>query len=181
MERLREPTVVVPNGVVTLFFLLYAQITAQGQVVWNETENPLPIDVGQAGEWDGDGLGCPTVFRSGDAFQMVFSNGGSPTHLGVAFSDDLAIWTKEPANPVLTLRPGTWENAGIYCPAVVFDPMEQVFRMWYTGRVGGSGAFGLATSEDGLICRRRLEHPYTIAVYVPENGLKCMCWILRYG
>jgi predicted GH43/DUF377 family glycosyl hydrolase len=60
------------------------------------------------------------------------------------------VWTKYAGNPVLDVgASGTWDDLGIWDPAVVFD--GSVYHMWYSGASATTPSqIGYATSPDGL-------------------------------
>jgi hypothetical protein len=82
------------------------------------TKDPFPVL--EASElWEGNKVFFPTVVRSGDRLAMWYggSNGGTSA-LGYAESSDSLVWTRWPANPVLTPLPGC---DLVDSSAVIFD------------------------------------------------------------
>jgi predicted GH43/DUF377 family glycosyl hydrolase len=73
------------------------------------------------------------------------------TEIGYATSNDGLAWTKYPS-PVLSPGPtGTWDSGPISVGSVAWN--GTFFLMWYTGSspvTYSNGAFGLATSNDGI-------------------------------
>ncbi len=158
---LSHPTAQRPNtsglllGLLTIFGLLSAPIL-RAQVDW--TEDPAsPVVVAGTG-WDEGGVFTPSVVQDGDTLRMWyggFVSLGDPSTvaIGYAWSLDGVNWTKHPGNPVMTGRPGEWDDPGVSGQIVIQD--GDTFRMWYLG--GGcpdDGDIGYATSTDGLTWER---------------------------
>src|SRR6476659_6522421 len=76
--------------------------------VYEETKTPFKYGVIMRGE-DGNAVDCPSVFRHGDAWFMVYvcmNKVGYETHL--ARSDDLLKW--EPLGKILKFRETGWDK-----------------------------------------------------------------------
>jgi len=59
-------------------------------------------------------------------------------------------WEKSEFNPIVDLGvPGSWDDAGVFWPTVIFE--NGIYKMWYTGTNGTlPWKIGYATSTDGL-------------------------------
>lgn len=113
--------------------------------------------------WDSQAVGLATVVLDGGVFKMWYSGGNPGSNqlaIGLATSADGINWTKHPANPVLTGRPGAWDPI-VASPYVT--NARGVFEMWYTGvtSFGPQQQFGIgyATSADGVTWTRLLPGP----------------------
>ena len=86
---------------------------------WKE-EEPA-IYAGREGQWDEPPLGTGMVLRHNGKFYMTYCclRAGKPQRTGLAVSDDLYAWTKQPDNPIMEPAMGF----GIYesNPSEVFD------------------------------------------------------------
>jgi len=114
--------------------------------------NPI-LDVGPSGAWDSKISGDPSVIKIGETYHMYYyGHDGADYRLGLAQSDDLLKWDKYADNPILGPGPsGSWDEGGCWKPSVVFNPADEKYYMFYTGRnPDGDYVIGVATSEDGL-------------------------------
>jgi len=77
---------------------------------WTEQEPALSSSEGD--EWDSGSLGTGMTFSHGTKFYMTYCGfkEGMPQKIGLASSDDLFHWEKNPGNPILTPEMG----GGIY-------------------------------------------------------------------
>ncbi|HPW55855.1 MAG: DUF11 domain-containing protein [Thermoanaerobaculaceae bacterium] len=130
--------------------------TSPDGVTW--TKHPTPVmSVGGAGAWDSARVREATVVHLGSTYHMWY--GGTQNHpvyrIGYATSPDGLVWTKNPANPVLTVGPaGAWDDDTVYAPQVVHH--GGTFHMWYSagdGTTPRNWQIGYATScdQDGVV------------------------------
>lgn len=130
--------------------------TSPDGVVW--TKHPTPVmSVGGAGAWDSARVREATVVHLGTTYHMWY--GGTQSHpvyrIGYATSPDGLVWTKNPANPVLSLgAAGAWDDDTVYAPQVVH--YGGTFHMWYSagdGETPRNWQIGYATScdQDGVV------------------------------
>ncbi len=112
-----------------------------------------------SGSWASERVLDPRVIYDprivdGTGYRMWFvgAKPGGGEHIGYAFSGDGLRWTilSTSANPVL--RPGrnAWDNSSVEVGSVI--RVGASYLMWYRGIGPGNpnGAFGLATSNDGI-------------------------------
>ena len=93
----------------------------------------------------------------GNPKAVSLSDGASVFDFFDDFSD--GIWTKHPANPVIT-RTEPWEACVICEPSVIHE--DGLFKMWFMGCRTASGrnaALGYATSDDGLVWTKHAGNP----------------------
>jgi predicted GH43/DUF377 family glycosyl hydrolase len=120
-------------------------------------KNPV-LRVGNPGSFDGAGLFDPFVIKVGNQYRMYYTgHNGSLLQTGLAFSSDGIKWQKYAGNPILTVRPGTWESITANAPRVFYDGNRYV--MFYVGYNGSVYEVGLATSADGLVWERHPNNP----------------------
>jgi predicted GH43/DUF377 family glycosyl hydrolase len=122
------------------------------------SRNPV-LRPGGPGTFDSEALFTPFVIKVGNQLRMYYCGyNGSTWQTGVATSQDAINWTKYSGNPVLTVRPGTWEDIGANGAAVLYDGTQ--FLMFYTGHVSLTQAeVGLAISMDGYAWTRSPLNP----------------------
>lgn len=96
------------------------------------------------GDWDGDLVRYPYVIEDG-GYKMYYNGNAG---LGLATSPDGLVWTRHPANPLLTPgAPGAWDSGNFESPTVIKEgPVN--YKMWFSGFPGC--AIGYATSPDGV-------------------------------
>jgi hypothetical protein len=79
--------------------------STDGGITWNKEPDTPVLEAKEP--WEGNKAYQPTVVRYGDRFAMWYTGyNGVTAALGYAVSPDGLTWTKWPANPVLTPRPG---------------------------------------------------------------------------
>jgi hypothetical protein len=93
----------------------------------------------------------PTVIRIGDRHHMYFCYresfdfrraGGRGYRIGHAWSDDLANWTRDDADPLPAAAAGDWDS-DMQCYPHVFECDGQVYLL-YNGNAFGRRGFGVA-------------------------------------
>ena len=102
--------------------------------------------------------GDASVLPAGAKLDRVFDGGCMLTE-GVATSPDGIAWTRITNAPVLSAQ-APWEKMAAMCPHVIWDPEQNLFRMWYSaGDQYEPDAIGYATSLDGLHWRKGASDP----------------------
>jgi len=125
----------------------------RAQTDWNPYDGN-PVLAPGSGTWDSGGVFSHTIIESGDSLKMWYTGASdlfSPSTwaIGYATSTDGTTWSKHSANPVMTGRPGEWDQPGVHTPSVILD--GDTLRMWYVGGNGIDHApIGYATSLDGV-------------------------------
>lgn len=126
--------------------------TSGDGITWSRQSDSPVLDAGVPGEWDSEDVFGGSVLSVSGSYRMWYSGSSWSTlfQIGVADSADGITWTRNPANPVLSGgKPASWEDCGVWCPAVVYD--GTAYRMWYTGSsTDGHFRIGYATSPDGV-------------------------------
>jgi predicted GH43/DUF377 family glycosyl hydrolase len=141
-------------------------------VVWQtrmeaSTRQPQLVLSPTPGGWDSGGVETPAVVKAPDGKYLLYYSGVLPpagSHkwaIGMASSIDGITWTKVGTAPILQGR-GGWEGpyttgsvtvGGVAEPSVVYDPVQKLYKMWYsgTGVQNDMMAFriGYAISSDG--------------------------------
>jgi len=129
------------------------------QTGWTPSSGNPVMDFGPSGSWDEGALLLPFVIQDGDTLKMWYA-GSAQSHIfgglkiGYAWSLDGINWTRFSGNPVMTERPGEWDDWEVADPVVIKD--GDTLRMWYGGRPlsapssPAGGAIGYATSENGI-------------------------------
>lgn len=141
-----------------LFSNVYAQVN------WTQYPGNPVLDLGATGNWDEGTVWLQSVILVGDTLKMWYS-GKSDSHIfnnnfsiGYAWSLDGFNWTKYNGNPVMSGRPGMWDEVGVQHCVVIQD--GDTLRMWYesftTSTPSGPGhMIGYAISVDGINWTRR--------------------------
>jgi len=141
-----------------LFSNVYAQVN------WTQYPGNPVLDLGATGNWDEGTVWLQSVILAGDTLKMWYS-GKSDSHIfnnnfsiGYAWSLDGINWTKYNSNPVMSGRPGMWDEVGVQHCVVIQD--GDTLRMWYESFTastpsGPGHMIGYATSVDGIIWTRR--------------------------
>lgn len=112
------------------------------------TIDPTPVlETGPEGAWDAGFVSGPSVMVVDGGYVMYYSGGDKESSggLGIARSEDGAVWVKDP-EPVFGPS-APWESGAIRRPNVLRTPGGWV--MTFAGRTGGNR--GIAYSEDGLV------------------------------
>lgn len=101
--------------------------------------NPVFQESGVGGTFDELGVVFPCVIRVGNAFYMYYGGqqlGGDAfgNSIGVAESPDGITWTRMNAGlPILTPTGGAWDQSIVRNPAVIYDEVAGIYKMWYIG------------------------------------------------
>ncbi len=113
------------------------------------SSNPV-LSPGANGTWDDTKVLSPVVLNDGSSLKMWYrgDDDTNPDQIGLATSTDGLVWTKNPANPVIS-PVEAWEINRIEPGAVISD--TGIYKMWYTGYDSDwIGRIGYATSPDGV-------------------------------
>jgi len=127
---------------------------AHASTLWGPWSSAgVVLERGAATSWDDYYIGKPSCVRVGEIYYLYYSGfggGGTKTCIGVARSNVVSSFTKEPS-PVLTngSNPFDWDHGGVSQPWVI--RLGDTFHMWYTGWSSDNDVYiGHATSKDGL-------------------------------
>ncbi len=132
-----------------------------------------PILTSTPGSWDADYTIQPRVLYLGNLFRMYYV-GSRQGILGIGYgtSSDGIKWTKHGA-PILTPGPlGSWDSSLVGLGSVLWN--GTLYLMWYRGKSPGlydDGAFGLATSSDGMTWKKYPRNPVLTPSSVDEKLL----------
>ena len=102
-----------------------------------------PVLSGMPGEWDETALLWPAVIKNGSIYEMWYTTWGGI--IGHATSPDGIVWTKNPANPVLSEG---WSGGHPSQPTVLLE--NGTYKMWFRHGSGGDTSIGYAESPDGF-------------------------------
>jgi len=137
--------------------------------------NPV-LAWGSAPAWDDYDVEGPSSILIGEdgRFWLYYhASGHTPANvyqnfrIGLAYSDDLVRWTKEAANPILTVgAPGSWESQFVADPCVL--RIGDTYHMWYTGYDGAMNSIGHATSPDGVNWTKDERNPLVRGYFFPD-------------
>lgn len=125
----------------------YAWSTDMGATWTKHPSNPV-VDFTQT--WENGWVYAPYVtYSHPQGYTMWYVGNDGQGKIGLATSPDGVVWTKDPANPILSPGPSAWESRWIEWPTVI---TTDSMRLWYGGHNSGltSSHLGYATSTDGL-------------------------------
>ena len=121
---------------------------------------------GAPGEWDDFTTWTGNVVRTDERWALLYTGAchaedGLVQRIGLAWSDDLVVWHKDAANPVMEadagwyerLDAGVWHDEAWRDPAVVRDPTSGCYHAFLTARTRAGepstrGVLAHATSLD---------------------------------
>lgn len=147
--------------------------TSANGINWTkDTGNNPVLPKGGTDDWDGDGIGTPTVIYDADApevqrYKMWYVGWNDvlgTQGIGYAYSSNGISWTKyndgstgapyAGSDPVINPGPGgSWEDDGLYSPSVI--KQDSIYRMWYDAEAAGEPCrIGYAYSIDGIDWRK---------------------------
>ena len=126
-------------------------VTSAAEAEWTKYSGN-PILTPTLGSWDAGSVSIPRVLYDGRVFRMWYEGGNATTTgIGYANSTDGIIWRKYPAPILLPGAVGAWDSSAVALGSVIWN--GTLFLMWYSGSspvTFPNGAFGLATSPDGI-------------------------------
>jgi hypothetical protein len=147
------PSVILESGIYKMWFtapdlVINSQPTdGKGNIGYatstngiNWTVHPSAVLIaGDQSNWDSASIGEPSVIKVGTTFHMFYSALDQWTienfQVGYATSTDGINWIKSTQNPVLQIGTvGQWDRYWASHPAVIYDSINNKFKMWYTGR-----------------------------------------------
>ena len=120
-----------------------------GSVWTKDTNNPVML-ASPPGNFDWFGVVPGTILFDGNKYQQWYSGSGPDNRyrIGYATSTDGVNWNKDSINnPVLDFGfPDSWDFIQAWSGSVLFDSIEQIYKMWYVGGPFYEGQIGYATS-----------------------------------
>ena len=131
-------------------------------LTWTKDANNPVFEGGTTGSWDQDYVLCGDIILLNDTLHMWYTGyKGSMDNSGIghATSVDGVSWTRDPANPYLTIQQeGDWKYTIFQCSEVVYA--NGIYHMWYTGGdYPGTMQIGHATSPDAIAWTRDASNP----------------------
>jgi len=113
------------------------------------------VTAGAEGAFDQHGVQAPSlVIDAPDGVLRLYYLGSSEGagRIGLLTSSDGQAWERAgDAGLVFDRGPaGTWDDASVSSPTVLYDAELGLYRMWYLGSDGEQTRIGYAHSEDGL-------------------------------
>ncbi len=147
-----------------------------------------PVLTPTPGGWDSDSLTTPRVLFTSGVFRMWYEGvHGGATGVGYANSTDGLTWKKYPTPVLLPGSAGAWDSSAVALGSVVWNGTS--FLMWYSGTspvTFPNGAFGLATSTDGItwvkyrgnpvLAPSQIDLKYMAVPYVIRQNLTYDMW-----
>jgi predicted GH43/DUF377 family glycosyl hydrolase len=120
-------------------------------LAWQKDPSNPVLRVGNSNAWDRDHVTYARVHYEGNRFMLWYDGRlGETISVGLATSPNGRIWTKHPANPVLShAAAGHWDDRWRAPGAIVHEGSR--YLMMYLGRGASQDRpqYGLALSNDG--------------------------------
>ena len=118
---------------------------------WTKQNGGNPVLTASASGWDNTYVNGVSVIKDSSEYKMYYTGVGGIgiAQIGLATSTDGIMWTRDPANPILSPGIG-FEDIHVGIGTVLKD--GNTYRMWYGGNdgTGASGdKIGYATSANG--------------------------------
>jgi hypothetical protein len=136
------------NGISGSNNIRIGHATSTDAVSW--AKDTLNNPVLSCGIWDSPRVDAPRVVFVDTIFHMWYLGGNIFTwRIGHATSSDGSVWIKDSLNnPVLGWGvPNTWDDYGLGFCSVLFDSLDEEFKIWYSGFDNPwSSRIGYATS-----------------------------------
>lgn len=137
----------------------YEEGPAEIGLAWTEDEQLLdwkrlsqPVFSWRDGEaWEAGGLYKACIVEHEERFYMFYNAKNKDRwvwkeQIGLAVSDDLMHWEREPSNPVIQVTPQSWKQNFVADPFVVRDGSKWV--LFFYGYDGRHAQEGIALSQD---------------------------------
>ncbi len=153
-----DPFVLVTDSDILLFYdgdkndryhIGYARLSNDGWF-WEKQGRILAPAEG----WNGYHLIDPVVIAAPGNWRLWYSGNSTDSPLGYAVGHAVSRngteWRSDPQEAVLAGDPQQWDAQGIAYTDILYDPVVNLFKMWYSGFSGPVASFGYATSPDGL-------------------------------
>jgi len=132
-------------------------------IQWSE---PVIVLAPLANDWERD-LNRPSIVKKNGVYHLWYTGEtGNVFKIGYATSSDGINFARQSEQPILAADQ-PWERTALMSPHVLWDKQEQIFKMWYSGGIGGAArepdAIGYAISHDGLHWEKYANNPVFVA------------------
>ena len=116
---------------------------------WTKSADPI-LDVGVAGSWDTPRINpCSVIYNPNTSLYYLFYAGGAFANWRIGYATSTSYdgpWTKN-SSILIDVTPGSWDNAFVSFPSVIYDLTNNIYKMWYMGGSTIAGAIGYATAD----------------------------------
>ena len=160
--------------------IYYAESLTEKGEQWKANE--FPVVKISPNRWDAADIETPTVVKVDNTYHMLYAGRELSNHpdefnpalryrIGHATSQDGLTWVKDPKNPVISPKTGTFTEFSAVEPTIIHD--GYVFQVWFVGASIKEGRasyqLGHAISIDGSNWTVK-PHPFIPVdpVYTPE-------------
>lgn len=139
----------------------YESGSAEIGIAWTEDESLMnwhfldePVYSWRDGaSWEHGGLYKSWLIEHEGRFYMFYNAKNHPDHgweeqTGMAVSDDMIHWERNPDNPIVPVDRGNWDSIFASDPVVYYDNMKKQWVMFYYGLGDLSACDSLALSDD---------------------------------
>jgi len=109
--------------------------TSPNGISWIEYSGNPVLMHGPSGSWDGMYVSTPSVIFDDSQYIMSYTgyrDSMLSRRIGLAYSSDGIIWSKDPNNPVINVGPaGAWDDTFVEHSAMLL--VGSSLKMWYSG------------------------------------------------
>lgn len=121
-------------------------------MTWNFYDSPV-YSWKDGADWEKGGLYKSWMLEHEGRFYMFYNAKEKPSNgwteqSGMAVSDDMLHWEREPSNPVLRVDRNSWDSRFASDPTVYYDNIKKQWVMFYFGLGNLSACDSLALSDD---------------------------------
>lgn len=163
-----DNSVIIEDGLFKMWYswrptnnIAYA--TSKDGIQWTLPRVVLTFDPDS--DWEISEVSRPSVLKKDGFYHMWYVGhiwGGDKciSSIGYARSRDGIHWDKR-TEPVLKADL-PWEHQSVWCPHVIWDEDEEIFKMWFSGGatfMAEANAIGYATSKDGFLWKKHPDNP----------------------
>jgi DUF1680 family protein len=122
--------------------------TSPDGLKWTRYENNPVLRPDPNNDWEKNRVTACQVIRQGDWYVMFYIGFRDPytAQIGLARSrDGVTNWQRHPANPIIRLGEGKWDEHACYKPFAIYDGRK--WLLWYNGRRKDLEQIGVAIHE----------------------------------
>ena len=124
--------------------------TSPDGIQWTKYENNPIFAADPKSKWEQHKVTAGQIVKRGEWYYMFYI-GFENEHLariGIARSKDgINNWVRMKNNPIVSPDQGKWDADACYKPFAIYDEKDELWRLWYNGRKGGTEQIGLVTHQ----------------------------------
>ncbi len=124
--------------------------TSPDGIQWTKYENNPIFAADPKSKWEQHKVTAGQIVKRGEWYYMFYI-GFENEHLariGIARSKDgINNWVRMKNNPIVSPDQGKWDADACYKPFAIYDEKDDLWRLWYNGRKGGTEQIGLVIHQ----------------------------------